>query len=428
MASLSSYLAGVILVLAPVWAFISVWAGSSFGHYTAVRLILEILLALLALLAIGILIIDRKLSSKFINQKWFWPLAAFIALEIIWGIVAHFSHNVSLKALGYAWIVDLRYLLFFATVFIAASKSGWLISHGRELIFIPAIIVAIFAVLQFFVLPLNFLQHFGYSTKTIFPYETINHNQNFPRVMSFTRGANPLGAYLLVIITLLAAWLTKNKSRLLVSGGLILTILALIFSFSRSAWLGVVVSLILLGWLLIKSSRVKKIALAGAAVIILIIVLVGLGLHNNAQFQNYFLHTQNHSASKISSNQGHVAALESGWHDFSIEPLGKGPGTSGPASVYNHDAPPRISENYYLMIGEEDGWLGLALLLAFFVLIAIEFTRSKNKLSMALLAGFIGLAVINLFLPAWTDVTLAYVFWGLAAIVFAGKTSSRQPS
>ncbi|MGH7240125.1 MAG: hypothetical protein ACREHG_08685, partial [Candidatus Saccharimonadales bacterium] len=56
-ASLSSYLAGVVLALAPVWAFISVWAGSSFGHYTAVRLILEVLLALLALLAISLLLL-----------------------------------------------------------------------------------------------------------------------------------------------------------------------------------------------------------------------------------------------------------------------------------------------------------------------------------------------------------------------------------
>lgn len=422
LANLSSYLAGAVLALAPVWAFVSVWASSFFGHYTLIRLVIELALVVLMLAVASLLLMDKALARNMTRQKWLWPLAGFILLEIIWGIVAYFEHDVSLKALGYAWIVDLRYLLFFVIVYLLAQKSNWLATNWRKLIFIPALVVAVFAILQFLVLPLGFLSHFGYTSRTIFPYGTINHNKNYIRAMSFTRGANPLGAYMLVVASLAGLILAKTRARkaryfYLASG--LLALAALFVSFSRSAWAGAVVSFVLVIYLALASAKARKLALVCAAVLVLIFAGIIAGFHNNSHFQNYFLHTQKNSTSKISSNQGHVSALKDGWHDFSTEPLGKGPGTSGPASVYSHDAGARNTENYYLQIGEEDGWLGLALLLAIFVLVGVELAKRKTKLALALLASFAGLAVTNFLLPAWTDITLAYIFWGLAAIAIA---------
>jgi hypothetical protein len=422
-------LAAAILVLAPFWASASVWLASGVGHYTAIRLALEVLLLLMMLAVAALLLLDRKLAVKLMQQKWLWPLASFVILEIVWGLVAYATKAVSLKALGYAWVVDLRYPLFFVAVYVAASKNDFLSRHWPRLIFIPAAIVAVFAVLQFAVLPLNFLTHFGYNAHTIFPYETINHNAGYPRAMSFTRGANPLGAYLLIIATLLLAVLTKRKNKSWKIAGLLLTLAALMFSFSRSAWLGAIVSFVLLAWLMISSPKLRKLFLGAGTVVIIIFAILFIGLRNNAHFQNYFLHTQQHSTSKVSSNAGHLSALESGLSDFARDPLGNGPGTSGPASLYNREAPSRNTENYYLMIGEEDGWLGLALLLAFFVLVAIELARQKTKLALGLFASFIGLAVVNFLLPAWTDITLAYIFWGLTGIAIAtsaGKAKNRE--
>lgn len=418
-ARLSSYVVGAIIVLAPFWAFVTVWSGSNFGHYTALRLIIEALLALVILAAISLMLLDRKLAAGLMRRKWIWPLAAFVTLEIIWGIVAHFEGNVSLKALGYAWIIDLRYLLFFASVYLIAEKDNWLAKNWKRLVFLPALAVSIFAVLQFAVLPLNFLSHFGYSPHTIFPYETINHNHSYPRAMSFTRGSNPLGAYLLIIISLAVLFLVKakkNKPKIFYSISALLGLAALAFSFSRSAWAGTVVSLILLIFLIFTSTRARKIMLASGALLIVVAAILFAGFHNNPHFQNYFSHTQKNSVIKTTSDAQHASALTNGFSDFAHQPLGKGPGTSGPASVYNYDAAARNTENYYLQIGEEDGWLGLALLLAFFVIVAIELARARTKLALALFASFIGLAVTNFLLPAWTDVTLAYVFWGLAAV------------
>jgi hypothetical protein len=431
----ASWLAAIMLVLAPFWAFISVWLASAIGHYTAIRLVLELLLALLALAAASLLALDKKLARKLVKQKWFWLVLAFAALEIIWGLAAYASGNVSLKALGYAWIVDSRYLLFFVAVYLLASKSNFLAGNWKKLLFIPAVIVAIFAILQFAVLPLGFLSHFGYGPHTIFPYETINSNKNFPRAMSFTRGANPLGAYLLVVATLaaatLAARLAKStrrlhfcaRSDLAQIGVLVLGLAALAFSFSRSAWLGTAVSLVLLALLAITSARARKLAAASIVLVAVALALAFTSVSGNTTVQNYLFHTQTNSIVKANSDAKHLQALTNGFSDFASEPLGRGPGTSGPASVHNDNAGTRHAENYYLMIGEEDGWLGLALLLAVFVLVAIELARRKTKLALALFASFIGLAVTNLFLPAWTDVTLAYIFWGLAGLALAKNSS-----
>lgn len=452
---LSSALAAIIFVLAPVWPFASVWLASGTGHYTLIRLVLALALVLLILAVASLLIFDRKLATNLIQQKWFWPLAAFVVLEIIWGVAAYLTNAVSLMALGYAWIVDLRFLLFFVAVYLLASRNGWLEATWKKLIFIPALIVAVFAILQFLILPLNFLSHFGYNSHTIFPYETINHNKNYIRAMGFTRGANPLGAYMLLAASLAASLLAglaslahlgpksvlrgsrtakvrsasvldfepnctqARKSLISVFVILILSLAALVFSFSRSAWVGVVVSFILLIFLALTSAKARKLALGFGVALVIVFAILFASFHNNSSVSNVFLHTQRNSASKISSNQGHVSALKNGFDDFSSYPLGKGPGTAGPASVYNSKSPARISENYYLMIGQEDGWLGLALLLAIFVLVARALAIRKSILALGLLASFAGLAVTNFLLPAWTDITLAYIFWGLAGVALA---------
>ena len=99
---------------------------------------------------------------------------------------------------------------------------------------------------------------------------------------------------------------------------------------------------------------------------------------------------------------------------------GLGAGTSGPASIYNHDHHPRITEDYYLEIGEESGWLGMFLFLAIIVGVAYWlWQRRDSPLALTLLAAFVGIAFINLLTLAWTDDTLCYIWWGLAGAALA---------
>jgi hypothetical protein len=363
-----------------------------------------------------------KLGRNLINLHIIWLIVFYVVLELGLGLVALLRHDVSHKALGYGLDVDLRFLIFFIVCLVAANYSSWLTRHWRALIFVPAAIVIGLGLIQHFVLSATFLSHFGYSANTIFPYETVNSNIHYLREFSTLRGSNPFGAYLVLIITLAATQVlrAKNNSRragygLLAAAGLI----DLYFSYSRSAWIGLALSLLTLA--VLGLSWNKRLRLwAGAIVCVLVLLAAGLcvGLRNNSIF-----HTSNNSSIKVSSNQNHLSALRQGLSDTVHQPLGRGPGTAGPASVYN-DQIVRIPENYFLQIAEEIGWLGLVIFLLIYWLVArgLYVTR-KNPLALGLFAALIGITFINLLSLAWTDNTLSYLWWGLAGVALAPPLS-----
>jgi hypothetical protein len=189
----------------------------------------------------------------------------------------------------------------------------------------------------------------------------------------------------------------------------------LFFSFSRSAWLGALVAVGFIAVLELHQRFSSKLLLPAVAVIV-VLLAAGYGLRHNVRFENIVLHTQSHSAAKMSSNQGHVQALKSGLSDLVHEPLGRGPGTAGPASVYNNH-PSRVAEDYFVQIGQETGWLGLVTFLLINLGVGyLLWLKRRDPLALSLLAGLLGISFINLFSHAWTDDTLAYVWWGLAGI------------
>ncbi len=411
----------LILVLVPFDALITVWPASVFGHYTALRLWDETLLLIAALLAVA-LCFKYKIWRRLGELHIFWLVIAYAVLQISLGLISYDKHDVTAKALGYGWIVDLRYPLFFLVCLVAASQADWLKQHWRQLLLVPAAIVVLFGLLQFFALPYDFLRHLGYSAQTIFPYETINHNLKYIRIMSTLRGANPLGAYLIIVASALTVLFIKAKTRnwRLVYGlfGLA-TLLALFLSYSRSAWLGAALSILIVLALSIKNPKLKKWGGVSLVAIVLILGGVTLALKNNTKVENIITHTQQHSAVKTTSDQGHISALKAGLKDVVRQPLGRGPGTAGPASVYNNH-PARIAENYFIQIAQEVGWIGLALfLLINWLVLKPLWLNKSDSLSAILFASLIGIYLVGFFSHVWVDDTLSYIWWGLAGIVLA---------
>jgi hypothetical protein len=193
----------------------------------------------------------------------------------------------------------------------------------------------------------------------------------------------------------------------------------LFFSFSRSAWIGGALSITVLLFLSHLSRKTQKIALGVAAGLVIVAASLTLAFHNSHKYENFVFHTQKHSAVKTTSNHGHLEAIRMGISDLWHHPLGDGPGTAGPASFYNHGKV-RIAENYFVQIGQETGWLGLLLFLLINAGVgALLYVRRGDALALSLFASFVGLTFINLLSHAWTDDTLAYVWWGLAGIAMA---------
>jgi hypothetical protein len=415
-----SGLSTLMILLMPFHAFLTVWFSSFLGHYTALRLWKEVILLLIGLATLVLLAIDHKIRSHTLTRRLVWLVAAYSLLNIVYGGIMYLRGDVSLKALGYGLIIDLRMPFFFLITWAVALRTKRLRYHWQGLVLWACGGVVVFGLLQALILPDNFLSHFGYNASTISPVETINHNAHYQRIASTLRGANPLGAYLIVPISILTMILAQAKLRRNWQFGLLAgSVICLFFSFSRSAWIGATVAIVVTLALTVRSKKLQQnlYLLIGAGVVLL--AGLGLALKDTASFQNLVFHTENASAIKHSSNQGHISAFKDGIRDIAHRPLGDGPGTAGPASVYNpHET--RIAENYFIQIGQETGWLGMAL----FILINagvgyLLWLRRADPLALSLFASLIGLTVVNLLSHAWADDTLAYVWWGLAGIAMA---------
>jgi hypothetical protein len=185
--------------------------------------------------------------------------------------------------------------------------------------------------------------------------------------------------------------------------------------------------LIIITWLSIKNTRLKKNLLLGLAALILIAAALTVLLRNNTGFESIVYHTDHTSKIAQSSNEGHSAAFKAAGRDILHEPLGRGVGTAGPASTYNYRHNGRISENYFMQIGQEAGWLGMLLFIAICISIGkMLYVRRSDPLALALFASLIGITFVNLLSHAWTDDTLAYIWWGLAAVACAPLRPVRQ--
>jgi hypothetical protein len=417
----------LILLLMPFHAFLTVWAASNFGHYTAIRLWKEVILLVCVIGVLYLLATDHKIRSHTLTRRLVWLILAYMALNVIWGLLALNQHDVNLKAFAYGLLIDLRFLVFFLVTWAAALRLNRLRTNWEWLVLWPAMVVVLFGLLQILVLPHDVLRHFGYGPSTIPAVETINHNKNYYRIASTLRGANPLGAYLIIPISLLSVLLARRGRNWRQVICLVATVPVLFFSFSRSAWLGAIISVGIVLALTVDSTKMRRLALIIAGVLVVIAAGLAIGLHNNTRFQNFVLHTQAHSAVKSTSNAGHSSAILNGLRDLRHDPLGQGPGTAGPASVYNNH-PARIAENFYIQVGQETGLLGLLL----FALINIGvgyllWLRRSDPLALSLFASLIGLTFVNMLSHAWADDTLAYIWWGLAGIAMVQLPRPTQP-
>lgn len=415
-----SWLAASVFIMLPFHAFLTIWLASAVDHYTLLRLWKEFLLVIISSGAIYILINDNNLRQKFYSSKLVQLIGLYILISLVWGALALSLDATTLKSLGYGLVVNLRFLIFFLAIWIIATKSQWLRKVWPKLILIPAAIVIIIGLLQRLVLPYDVLKHFGYNENTIFPYQTINRDINYPRIMSTLRGANPLGAYLVLILNAISVFFLEFRQKRWLWGIFgILALLTLFFSHSRGAWIGLAVSAAVLVWISIKNRRTRRLILAGLGVILILGSVLILLLRNNITFQNYLFHTSERSTIDESSNEEHLYAKTAGFKEIISEPLGRGVGTAGPASVYN-ESKGRISDNYFIQITQEVGWLGIAvfLLINFLVLRELWFRKADN-LALILLISFVGLTVVNMVSHAWTDDTIAYIWWGLAGIALA---------
>lgn len=423
----ATYTLATVLVLVPFHAFLTISLANVAGNYDLLRLWKEMIMLLLLPLA-SVLIWRTAGLWRQLRSGWlFWCIVAYVLLHVGLGLAALLKGQVNYYAMVYAWVVNLRFLLVFMLALVLASQSSWLYDRWHKLLFWPAVGVVAFGLLQLFALPIDFLQRFGYDISTIMPFETIDEKLEYIRIQSTLRGANPLGAYLVVILAGLAVLLLRKPQEKQQVTGITLfsaCLIVLMATFSRSAYLGALIAVLVAVWLVLHGRKSRQRLAVGLVSFVVVAAGLAMVFRENDRFENTFFHTDENSSSPISSNENRASALQTGLRDVVTEPFGRGPGTAGPASQHNI-RPARIAENYYLQIGQEIGWAGIGLFVAINLLVARELWRRRSDtLSRALLASLAGIAFINLLQHAWTDDTLAIVWWGLAGIAVASSAAS----
>lgn len=294
-----------------------------------------------------------------------------------------------------------------------------------KIVLIMSTVVAALGVLQFF-LPKDMLTHVGYSIERgARPAFFIDDNASLPRVMSTLREPNALGAYLLVPIALLVGLLIKasKKRRPLFVGLLLLHGVALFLTFSRSAWLAVIVELLLVLWWQYRewfTHFVKK----WWTLVIAAVLVLSVGLYagrNNDIVQHYVTHQTKEKIVDLDSDDYHKLLLRQGIEGVANKPLGHGPGTAGLASIQNPKGG-QLTENYYVQIAYEVGVIGLALFITLNVIVYRRLARRpKTVYTVALLASFWGYVLTNMLLHTWSNEAVAAQWWLAVGVIIAAN-------
>ncbi|MCA9338887.1 O-antigen ligase family protein [Candidatus Saccharibacteria bacterium] len=399
---------------------LSVYGGTLFPQFELlIKSWKEILL--IAALPIGIYLAMKKgLAKQMKTDYLFLAIVLYAALHLF--LLDLFATSVKQVLAGLA--IDLRYILFFTLFYIAIKLMP---EYRRKVLFVgilSSVVSVIFSFLQIFILPADILAHIGYGKNTIEPYLTIDKNPDFIRINGTLRGPNPLGSFMLTIVSIIAAWLVtqkqKSKDRKIIIFLALFgfsSIIVLWASYSRSALVATLLSFVII-LVFTFAQKIKPQIWLG--ILALSIVFTGvLYTQKNSDFvQHVILHNNPTGGSARDSNEEHASSLQIGIERMLNQPFGAGIGSTGSASLFGNE--PIIIENQYLFVAHESGWIGMLLFLFIFLSILWRLFKQKaDWLALGLFASGVSLAAVGFLLPVWADDTVSIIWWGLAGVAMA---------
>lgn len=292
--------------------------------------------------------------------------------------------------------------------------------------------VALFGVLQYF-LPHDLLTHVGYTLdRGVKPLFFIDDKTDLPRVMSTLKDPNSLGAYLILPLLLSTFALVKPKMnealfvrplRREVLAAITAACAACLFlTFSRGALLALLCSVVTILGIVSGGSALRFVV--KYKVFLLFFAILGtfalVSLADTYLVQNLVFHADQ-STVLADPNELRVQLLQDVSQEVSDHPLGHGPGSAGLASISNPQGTV-LTENYYLQIAYEVGWLGAALFVAMLGLLALQLYKFRtDPLAAVLLATLVGCAFYSLLIHLWSNEAVALQWWLLTGAYLGSK-------
>ncbi len=395
-----------IVLLMPFHAFLSVWAGSIFGHQALIQSWKEALAVTLVALSLAMILKNPQLIQRF-RTPLFYAVGAFIVVALTVTLIA----RPNLTAAIFGIKTDIEFLALFCVAFLIANKN--LLTHLTRVILVTGVAVAGIGMLLSYALPPDFLKSFGYGPDTILPYRLIGPQAFGIRTPSTLGGPNQFGAFLILPLCLSVAMMIKRWRWWQVP--LTLTLIGgIAASYSRSAWLGAAIGVLVILLALIKSKR----ALLATVIALVVLGTTGAFLSfntiKNSDLSFYVLHESTVAEFSSNSTAQHGTALSAALASVAKHPWGLGLGSAGPASF--HGGVADIPENYYLQLALETGIAGLLAFLCIIVILGWQLLKDRRQsvIALALFGTLVGLSIENLFLHGWADSSTAFVFWILA--------------
>ena len=417
----------LLLVYMPFHVFIVQWLSLYTGGLAVWKGLKDAIALFLVSLTVLLVWFKRKSTREF---NWFvWLALSYAVIHfLVWMLHPTIHKDTALLGSVYN-----NRLLWFLVLGMGVRLLWPKIPESSALRVVVGVstAVCVIGVLQYF-LPKDTMQSFGYSlARGTIPAFFIDNKPNLPRIFSTLRDPNSLGAYLIVPITILfyKLFTVVRQKRQMIAGLLFLHGLALFLTFSRSAWLGALASLIILGVCTLRSKFVPWLIKYWPLLLGAVLLLGSLLFMYRDQYalQNIIVHndTSIQAKSEIDSNEYHIIYARRGLEAIAHHPLGSGPGTAGPVSM-QHQNTVFLTENYYLQIGYEVGLVGLVIFLMANILVYRELLRRRSLLSAVLLASFWGYVVCNMLLHTWGNEAVVSQWWLLAGLVAGAPIHKSQ--
>ncbi len=425
---------GVYILLAymPFHIFLSQWLGTSVGGLSAWKIAKDVF-------TIGLFVCTAGLVLLKVPRKEWRPYTTLIILAGAYAtlhLVLYLTNReTSLSVAALASTYNNRFLW----IFLVGIGAGLLLRTQPDkkvlIKFVLAVstLLCVLGLLQWF-LPDDVLTHFGYDKALgVKPNFFINEDPAYPRVFATFRDPNSFGAYLIIPILLFVKLVQKKqtKNKLLLGGILALHLVVLYLSFSRAAWIGLVIGL---GALLIISQKERTWEVVKRfwpifIMVLLVISFVVYTIRDTSTFRSIVLKADDKNApTELDSDEYHLHFMKEGARKVIDQPIGHGPGTAGIVSIHN-GAEGQLTENYYVQVAHEVGIIGLVVFIVMWLLvIRMLLNQESSLLSTVLVASAAAYAVMGMVMHLWTNEAVAFGWWGLAGLTISfGNSHNKTP-
>jgi O-antigen ligase len=400
----------VLAALTPIFFF----NGTFYPYMLGKSIFFKTLVELAVILFSVSLLRGESFRFDILKRKVLWLPALFLcvaSLASLFGVSpSHSFWSLFDRMDGLLQLVHL--VVYFYLLLISLGKAEW-----RKLLAVTAIAASVAAL-------------HGIGQKIGFPGLT---HSGIDRAEGTIGNAAFLGGYLSlsVFITVFLAYTRTAGWRVWWYVLAAIQALALIFTYTRGAWVGVGAALAfgaaLALWKGTKRARIAGGVLLGVGLLSLLLIV---GFRDTLKTSNVYIVSR---LAQISLTDPTTLSRLFVWGNTLREvdeaPL-LGVGPENFEVLYNKFFDPQIvteewfdrAHNMYIDVLASTGLLGLALYLALLGALAVSLVRAvrRDPLTVILLLGFVAYAVQNIFV--FESVSTGVLFWGFAAYVFAAES------